>query len=721
MKTFGRRTRLVLQMESAECGAACLAMVMSAHGRDITLEEARARCGTSRDGIDAAALVRAAESYGLDTKALAREPESLADLPLPAILHWNFDHFVVLESVRGSHFVLLDPATGKRTVDRTEMGRGFTGLALAFAPGEAFEPGGTRPSVMRAMLQQASGSRDALLIVSVCGVAGIVPGLALSGAVQTYAEQVIGEGRKEWFFVIVAALLGIIAVQMTLAVLREWTVAALKTKIAASVAARAFEHALFLPLAFFAQRNAGEVVSRLRIGSEIGGTVAGPLAQLLPNTIVALGYLAIMTAYDAVLGAVAAAVAAVTLLLLVDLSGRLTEATRLQAVLEGNASGVATAGFMAFGAFRLLGRENLFARRWMTAEEAALDAEQRLGLIKTLATVGPASLSLFITICVLSVGSVRAMAGDLTIGDLMALQVLAGLLAAPIASIAEHYCGLQEAAGALARLDDVIEHPADTIVRRRADRAGEDRHDGAVAAAGLQLRDLRFGYGTGPDLFSNVSFDLEPGVLTAVTGPSGSGKSTLARIAAGMLAPRAGRVLFAERPLDEWLHDDLRRRLLYVPQSSAVLTASIRENITMWDETIDAAAIEEALDLVGATEVVARAGGLGARLSSHEPSLSGGEIQRLALARAIVRRPDVLILDEITSALDPLCEQRVLAGLRRSGAAVLLVTHRRGSVRRCDRVLALDGRGGMTIRDGVSDGVEAPLYGPKSVHPGSTA
>ena len=706
---FGRRTRLVPQMEAAECGAACLAMVMSVHGRDVTLEEARTRCGTSRDGVDVVALVRAAESYGLDAKTVAREPESLADLPLPAILHWNFDHFVVLESVRGGHFVLLDPATGRRTVDRTEMGRSFTGLAIALAPGEAFEPGGTRPSVTQAMLRQARGSWDALLIVSACGIAGIVPGLVLSGAVQTFAEHVIGEGRKEWFFVIVAALVGTMAVQMTLAVLRQWTVAALKTKIAVSVAARAFEHALFLPLAFFAQRNAGEVVSRLRIGSEIGGTVAGPLAQLLPNAIVALGYLAIMVAYDAVLGAVAATVAAVTLLLLVNLSERLAEATRLQAVLEGNASGVATAGFMSFGAFRLLGREDLFAKRWMAAEEAALDAEQRLGLIKTLATIGPANLSLFITICVLSVGAFRAMSGALTVADLLALQVLAGLLAAPIASIAVHYSGLQEAAGALTRLDDLIEHPADAIVNRRAERAGEDRS--AAPTAGLRFQDVRFGYGAGPDLFGAVSFDLEPGSLTAVTGPSGSGKSTLAKIAAGMLAPRAGRVLFAEKPLDEWPHDDLRRRLLYVPQTSAVLTASIRENITMWDETIEAGAIEKALDLVGAAELVAGAGGLDARLSSHEPSLSGGEIQRLALARAIVRRPDVMILDEITSALDPLCEQQVLAGLRRSGAAVLLVTHRRGSVRRCDRILTLDGQGGITI----SDGIEATPSGPISI------
>jgi len=689
--------RTVLQMEATECGAACLTMVLSAHGREIPLEDARERCGTSRDGVDAAALARAGESYGLRVKAVRREPETLAELPLPAVLHWNFNHFVVLEAVHGDRCVLRDPAVGRRVVDRAEMDRSLTGLVLVMVPGPDFETGGVRPRILPALLRQAAGSWDAMGIVFLCGVVGIVPGLVLSGAIQTYSDYVVAEGRVEWLEVILAALVVTVLVQVALAGLRDWIVAGLKSKIGVVIAARAFEHALFLPLTFFAQRNAGEVVSRLRIGSEIGGTVAGPLAQMLPNIVVALGYLAIIALYDPVLGGIVAAVALANLVVLVRLSERLAEANRLQNVLEGTASGVATAGFMAFDAFRLLGREDLFARRWLAAEEAALDAEQRLGTIRTLVTLGPTAATLLISMCVLGVGAARVMSGDLALGGLLALQVLAGLVAAPIAAIAAQYCALQEAAGAILRLEDLTNHPRDALIRREGASSGLAASAMVRDGAGLRLDDVRFGFGTEPDLFADVTLDFAPGSLTAVTGVSGAGKSTLARIAAGLLAPRGGTVRLDGRPLADWPHAELRRKLQYVPQSSAVLTGTIRDNITMWDPSIDDAAIDDALELAGAQAMVTRAGGLAVPLSADRPGLSGGEIQRLALARALARRPSVLVLDETTSALDALMEEEVLDGLRRSGAAVLLVTHRIGSARRCDRVVHLDGRGGVAL------------------------
>lgn len=712
MTGFGsRRARTILQMEAAECGAACLAMVLSAHGREIALEDARERCGTSRDGVDAAALARAGESYGLKVKAVRREPEDLAELPLPAILHWNFNHFVVLEAVKGDRFVLLDPAVGRRTVTRAELGKALTGLVLVMVPGESFTTGGRRPMALPALLRQAAGSWDAMAIVFVCGVVGIIPGLVLAGAIQTYSDYVVAQGRRDWLIFILVALAATLLVQVALGALREWTVAALKSKIGVVVAARAFEHVLFLPLSFFAQRNAGEVVSRLRIGSEIGGTVAGPLAQMLPNIAVAGGYLAIIWLYDAVLGGIVTAIALANLVVLIRLSERLSEATRLQNVLEGAASGVATAGFMAFDAFRLLGREALFASRWLTAEEAALDAEQRLGRIRVAVNLGPAAAMLLISMCVLGAGAFRVMQGDLALGGLLALQVLAGLVAAPIAAIASHYCALQESAGALMRLDDLIDHAADPQINRGAVCPANTAD---AAAPLLRFEALGFGFGTGADLFSGVDLAFSANELTAITGVSGAGKSTLARLAAGLVAPRAGRVLFEGRPLGDWPHESLRRRLQYVPQASAVMSGTIRDNITMWDETIAQDAIDAALELAGAQEMVAHAGGLTAMLSADRPGLSGGEIQRLALARALARRPQVLVLDETTSALDALSEQRVLDGLRRSGAAVLLVSHRPGSIRRCDRVLHLDGAGGVSLRSTVEGGpAEAQAMQPR--------
>jgi len=263
---------------------------------------------------------------------------------------------------------------------------------------------------------------------------------------------------------------------------------------------------------------------------------------------------------------------------------------------------------------------------------------------------------------------------------------------------------MQEAAGSLLRLGDLMHHPVDPLLKNRFERLPAEPatvlESEKTANGGLCLENMSFGYGSLPDLFSNVSCRFEPGVITGVVGPSGVGKSTFARICAGMLAQRDGRVLFEGRELSEWRHEILRQKLLYVPQTGAVFTASVRDNLSMWDKTIDDDQLHDALEKVGLTKVVQYTGGLDRLISSQQLGFSGGELQRLALARALVRAPRLLILDEVTSALDALSEKRILGALRESRASVLIVTHRIGTTNRCDQRLHLDGNGGFALKDG---------------------
>jgi ABC-type bacteriocin/lantibiotic exporter with double-glycine peptidase domain len=334
MSILPRKTPLVLQMEAAECGAACLAMILGARRRWITLEEARDRCATSRDGLNAADLVAAAESYGLVAEAFSVDVADLGALPLPLILHWNFDHFLVLESVRRGRFVLLDPASGRRTVDAAEMGRCFTGLALTFAAGPDFKPGGRRPSVTATLMAEARRSPDAMGYALVAGVLALIPGLAMSGAIGIFIDRIMDGGQRGWMPFLLAALFGIILVKGTLTWLQAWTVAALKTKIASTSALGGFWHALHLPLSFFAQRSAGEVVSRLMLGSEVGGNVAGPLAHVAPDLLKAVGFLLVLSLYDPWIAVAAALVAVINLFVLWALANRLAERTKEQQIAE---------------------------------------------------------------------------------------------------------------------------------------------------------------------------------------------------------------------------------------------------------------------------------------------------------------------------------------------------------------------------------------------------
>ena len=680
-------TPVILQMEAAECGAACLAMVLGFHGKHVALEVLRERCDTSRDGLNAAQIKKAAESFGLEVKPLRCEPEDLDRLSMPMIVHWNFDHFVVLEKVAKNRFHLVDPAIGRRTVDRRTFGRSFTGVVLIFEPGARFERSGRPPSVLRTLVEEARRSPDAMVSAGLAGIAAILPGIALSGAIGLFVDHVVGNGQTEWGLPLILGLVCLMAIQALLAILSGRIGAALRAKIAVHIAARGFWHALFLPLGFFQQRNAGDLVARLRLGADVGGAVAGPLANVVPNIVEIAVYLAVLVLFNPWISLTAATVAAVNCGALFLLSFRIEEANRAQQVVEGNAAGIATAGFAALSAYRLHGREDLLKARLIAAEDRALDAEQRMGWLTSLAGLGPLASGLVLNAAALMICSWLVMEGELSLGGLVSVQTLVGLLASPVAALAADLTSLQHAAGALMRVGDLLDNPTEAGLAPERIRQCPPAIEGR-----LSLRGVGHDFAGGANLFEGIDLEVAPGEMVALTGASGSGKSTLARIAAGLVPVARGSVLLDGIPIGDWPCDVLRSTLQYVPQSSAVFTGTIEQNVSVWDETIDGRTAAEAVATVGLESRFAQsAAGLSTRVASASVALSGGEIQRLVLARAIARRPRLLILDETTSALDTISEKAVIALLRRTGTAVLIVTHRAGTAARCDRTYMLQG------------------------------
>jgi ABC-type bacteriocin/lantibiotic exporter with double-glycine peptidase domain len=686
-------TPIVLQMEAAECGAACLTMVLAHHGRNLTLEEVRGACGTSRDGINAAQLVGAARTNGLTAKVVMREVEALADLPFPLILHWSFDHFVVLEAIRGRHFVILDPAVGRRVVDRKEFGANFTGLAIASAPNENFVKTRARQSTFKLLLKEARQSPDAVIAVGVLCLCSVVPGIALSGAIGVFVDQVLINERRSWVFGIIAMLaLAALALGVS-GWLRGRIEAALRTKIGVKVGAQGFWHALHLPLSYFNLRNAGEVSSRLRLGSELGGAVAGPLSELVPNVLMILCYLSIIALYSPIIALSVAAIAGVNLLILAMLARRIADANRAFQMADGRASGSTISGLVAHSTYRLLGREDLLVSRLAAAEDQSLDAEQRLGRLRVIGETGPAISGLVINAFVIAVGAIMVMRGELTLGGIVAIQLISGLLAGPIAALASSLSSLQEAAGALLRVGDLMENPMEAGFARQSVSATPRQATGS-----LVLRNVGFGFKADEPVFSGVDLALQPGRMVALLGPSGTGKSTLAKICAGLVPPVSGEVLLDGIRLADWDQGALRSELQYVPQASAVFTGSLEDNISLWDAEMKPDAMANAVHWAGLAPVISKKrNGVMTQLSGANAELSGGEAQRLALARALARRPKLLILDETTSALDPRTETDILRTLRNSGAGILLITHRRRTALLCDEALLM-GHGRLLLR-----------------------
>lgn len=688
------RTPVVLQMEAAECGAASLTMVLGHHGQHVTLEQVRASCGTSRDGVTVAQIVTAAKAHGLATKVVMRDIEALPDLPFPLILHWSFDHFVVLEAIKGKKFVILDPAVGRRIVDRAEFGANYTGLAIATAPDEGFTKTRPRQSTIKLLLREAVHSPDAVIGTGVLSLAAIVPGIVLSGAIGVFVDHVVMNDRRGWVVGIIA-LLAFAAVALAVSGwLRSRIEAALRTKIGIKIGAQGFWHALHLPLSYFGLRSAGEVSSRLRLGSEVGGTVAGPLSELVPNVLMVLCYLGIIALYSPSIALAVAAISGLNLVILAALASKIAEANRAYQMADGRASGAAISGLVAHSTYRLLGREELLVSRLAAAEDRALDAEQQLGRLRVVGQTGPAISSLAINAFVIAMGAIMVMRGELTLGGIVAVQLIAGLLAGPVAALAGSLTQLQEASGALMRVGDLMENAVDP---------GFSAHSPAIhpenRAGVLSLRNVTFGFKTSEPIFSNVDFDLQPGRFVALLGPSGTGKSSLAKICAGLAAPQSGQVLLDGVPLSHWDQAALRSELQYVPQSSAVFSGSLEDNITLWNGEMGNEAMTRAIQWAGMSPVIGKKrNGILTQIAGADAELSGGEAQRLALARALARNPKILILDETTSALDPRTEADILQSLRASGAGVLLITHRRRTALMCDEAILM-GQGRLLMRD----------------------
>jgi NHLM bacteriocin system ABC transporter peptidase/ATP-binding protein len=686
-ETGRRRTPTILQLESVECGAASLGMVLAYHGRWVPLEQLRVDCGVSRDGSKAGGLLRAARAYGMVARGFKKEPRELASLPLPAIVFWNFNHFVVLEGFEHGRAWLNDPARGRRGVDAAEFDQAFTGVVLTLEPGPQFERGGERPSVLRSLRQYLAGFRLAIAGAFCLGLALVIPGLVMPWILGRFVDEVL------------VAHTGGIAVPLLagfmLAALSRSLLISLQARLlmktfgrAARGSARAFmAHALALPMTFYSQRSAGEIASRVDLNERVAETISADLARLALELVTASFFLVLMARMDAGLALVVVACLAVELLAWRALAWRTGEISQELSVQAGKLSAAATGGLANIESIKAGGQESALFLKWIGLQVQFVNASIRSQ--RYLMTLGqmPALMGLIAHLSVLGLGSALIMRGTMTVGDLVAFQVLLAGFAAPVHSLYAQTQKLQTLRGDLARLDDVRHHAREEGVEVE----GAAPVHGRKLAGSVEFRNVTFGYSRGDaPLIEGFSLSIRPGGRVALVGASGSGKSTVARLAAGLYRPWSGEILFdgAERGMYE--RASLADSLAYVDQDVALFEGSVRENLTMWEPADDALLRQALRDASVEADIMLRPGGLDSPLQEGARNLSGGQRQRVEIARALVREPAVLILDEATSALDPATEAQVEANLRRRRVTCIVVAHRLSTVRDADEILVLE-------------------------------
>lgn len=686
-----RKVPTILQMEATECGAACLGMVLAHHGRWVPLEEMRAACGVSRDGSKAANLLRAARRYGLAAKGYRVE---LADLPrsgFPLILFWNFNHFVVLEGIHaGSGDAWInDPGSGRRRVPAKEFDGSFTGVVLHLQPGPGFQRSGAPPSILRGLLARLRGSRGLLLLLGLLHTGLILPALVVPFLAQVFVDEILVPGLEDWFAPLLLGLALTALAQMGLKLLERGLAVGLEAKLAVSGGTRLVWHLFRVPVEFFAQRYAGDIATRVGSVDRVCNALVEQGGAALAAILAVLFYGTVMLLYDPLLAAAALALIFGNAVFLKLISGWQEDASRRLVRETGRLGGVTMAILSMVETMKASGRESEGFARWSGVQAEYLNAQGSVAGAAALLAAVPPVMARLADVAILALGGLAVMRGDLSLGGLVAFQALALGLSVPVGQLTALGAELQALKGEMARIDDVLRHPlAPQLAGPGAAEAAPVQLSGRI-----ELRGVTFGYSPlAPPLLQDFSLVLRPGARVALVGGSGSGKSTLGRLAAGLYTPWSGQVLLDGLDLASLPAPARAANIAYVDQSVSLFAGSVRENLTLWDPSLDDAALVRALADAQLLPVIEqRPGRLDSLVLEGGANFSGGQRQRLELARALAPEPALLILDEATAALDPTVEEAIETALRRRGCATLVIAHRLSTVRDADEIIVLEG------------------------------
>ena len=705
-------TPLLMQTHMTECAAACLGSVLGYFGRWVTLSELRVRCEVSRDGSTAAGIARAARYYGLECTGWQGEINHLKKLPLPLILFWEFNHFLILEGFDGEWFYLNDPALGRRRLSTEEFTEGFSGVALRFNVGSAFQRGGIRFNLLRRIPLWLHNVRGALTGIVTCGLMLALLALVTPAMLAIFVDHVL-VGNEPWGGLVAGVMAGSAVLVYGLTLLKQRWLQRLAVRISVVAGNRTLSQLLRLPVNYFNHRLVGELTARVLSIDRIARGLSEHFIGLLIEIAMTLVFLVVMLAYEPVLALIVLGLALLNAALVrVITQIRINESLALrreQALLLG----VGTLMLHQTDTVRMTGEDDSYFSRWSGHQARELAARQSFSELSHVIAALPGLFMVLSNAAVLAIGATRVMAGEMSLGTMVGFYIVAGLFLEPIGRFVELADDRQEMETDIQRLDDITETPEDPgLPRRNLDEEEIATLNGRLRLAGkVELRAVTFGYSPGrPPLLRDFDLVIRPGQRVAVVGPSGSGKSTVSRLVAGFYQPRSGEILFDNLPRHEIPVEVMSRSLAMVDQHIVLFSASLRENITLWNPTVpDDDLVAAARDACIHDEILSRPLGYSTQVDENGGNFSGGQRQRLEIARALVGNPTVLILDEATSALDAVTEELIDDALRRRGVSCLIIAHRLSTVRDCDEIIVLEK--GKVVQRGIHDELMADENG----------
>ncbi len=683
------RVPVVMQLEALECGAAALAMIMAYYDKWIPLEQVRLDCGVSRDGSNAKNIYIAAQRYGFDVEAYKMDPVSLKEEGrFPCIIHWNMNHFVVLDGFSGKYVYINDPARGAVRISWEEFDESFTGVVLNMTPSADFRPEGRKKSVVQYAQKRLKGAGIAVAFVMLATAIAYLFGIVNSVTSRIFISKLLEGQNRNWLYPFIAVLVLFAFVQLTVA----WILAIYSLKISGKMdvtgSTSYMWKVLRLPMEFFSQRLAGDIQSRLNLNSGIAVTMAGTLAPLLIDSIMMVFYLVLMVKQSVLLAAVGLVTVALNLVVSRIISNRRINVIRVQMRDAGMLDSATVSGIDMIETIKSSGAKNGFFTKWAgyqaSYNRSAVGAERIDQIIGAI----PEFLATLANYAVLIVGVILTIRGNFSIGGVMMFQGFLTAFMQPAQTLVEAGQSIMEMRTSMERIEDVMEYHDDPGI---VESSGTDVKLEKLSG-NIEMRNVTFGYSSlAKPLITDFSLTVKPRQSIAIVGPTGSGKSTIGKLLSGLYQPWSGTILFDGKTRNEYPRDIITGSLAVVDQDIILFEDTIANNIKMWDNSIqDFEMILAARDAQIHDDITALPGGYSHRLVSGGRNMSGGQCQRLEIARVLAQDPTILILDEATSALDAATEYEVVKAIRDRGITCIIIAHRLSTIRDCDEIIVLD-------------------------------
>ncbi len=690
-KRFWRfKTPTVIQMENAECGPACLSILLASFGRFVPLEQLRLDSGVSRDGSNALNLIQCGQKYGLDGKGLRLGLSEVYERKEPCILFWDYNHFVVLEGFAKNGVFINDPAFGPRRITYGEFDKGYTGVILDFKITDTFKKGGKPPSLTQDLFKRLRPVKFSLLYILIVGFCLLIPGLSIPVFMRIFIDNILVSNILPWKAEFLMGLTIAMVLSAVLTCLQQYFLTRLNAKLSIRFSSDFLWHILRLPISFYAQRYPAEIAGRVNYNNEVASTLTNTILTACIDLVLVIFYGAVMLMYDLAVAGTGIGVGICSLILM-----RLVQRSRTDsfARLQKEQSQVWAASIGAIQQIETIkatGTESGAFSNFVGFDTNKINSLQDISKKDAVLGTAPIFFQGIALAALIGIGGWRVMDGALTPGALIALQILLLGFLQPVMRFLNFGQTMQFLSVMLLRLNDVLYNSIDQIYLKKKIKFKDKKK--AKLEGYIEFQDVTFGYSPlAPPLIENFNLKIKPGQRVALVGPSGCGKSTVSKLSTGLLVPWRGKVLYDNKLYHEHPSELLYRSIASVDQDIFLFAGSIRDNLTLWDPTVpDQMLIQAAEDACIHFDILERPRGYDTELIEGGRNLSGGQRQRLEIARALLYNPSILIMDEATSALDSRTEKQVMNHIRKRGCSAVMVAHRLSTIQDCDEIIVLD-------------------------------